>query len=327
MKIGIPRALLYYYYIPFWKTFFEALDMDVYISEETNKRILNQGVKESVAEICVPIKLYVGHVLDLLEKNVDYIFIPRMVSISDGEYFCPKFMGLTDLIRNSVVGIEEKMLTCHIKSETDDISDYRNYLPLMEQLGVTKGEIKQAAKKANEEWQAFRMYNKMGYTINESLEIIDNKQISSVKKKEKNKQMVKIGLLGYVYNIYDTFVSMDITEKFRDLGVEFVTFEMLEEEEILANIQDMDKRLFWTFSNKLLGAGKQMFSDNLDGIIHMTAFGCGPDSFLSKLFELESDRTGIPFMIVRIDEHTGENHLQTRIEAFVDMIKRKKLVV
>jgi len=70
-----------------------------------------------------------------------------------------------------------------------------------------------------------------------------------------------------------------------------------------------------------------LFSEGkVDGIIHITAFGCGPDSFLSRLMELESDATGIPFMIIRIDEHTGENHLLTRIEAFVDMIKRKKAI-
>ncbi len=56
----------------------------------------------------------------------------------------------------------------------------------------------------------------------------------------------------------------------------------------------------------------------------INSFGCGPDSFLGKLFEIESDDTKVPFMTIRVDEHTGENHLQTRIEAFVDMIRRKK---
>jgi len=53
MKIGIPNALLHSYYGPFWESLFEELDFEVIVSEETNKRIINYGVKESVPEICV----------------------------------------------------------------------------------------------------------------------------------------------------------------------------------------------------------------------------------------------------------------------------------
>lgn len=62
----------------------------------------------------------------------------------------------------------------------------------------------------------------------------------------------------------------------------------------------------------------------VDGLIHITAFGCGPDSVVGKEIEHDFADSGVPFMTLRIDEHTGESHLQTRIEAFTDMIKRKK---
>lgn len=325
MKIGIPRSLLYYYYVPFLKPFFEELGMEVVISEETNKHMMNQGVKESVAELCVPIKVFVGHSYDLLEKDVDYIFVPRFESIKEGEYFCPKFMGLPDMMEHGVKGMEEKVLTCEIISENDNISDYRLYLSLKEKLGVTEEQIKNAANKANDEWLAFRMYCKMGHTITESIELLENKNIT---KRIRTKNAIKIGLVGYVYNVYDPFISMDITKKLDELGVEFVTFEMEDENEIMDYIKDMEKNLFWTFSNKLLGFGYKLFRNReVDGVIHLTAFGCGPDSFLSKLLEYESEDTGIPFMMIRVDEHTGENHLQTRIEAFIDMLRRKKRIV
>jgi len=326
MKIGIPKALLYYYYIPFWQTFFAELNMEVVISDETNKSIINQGIKESVSEICVPIKIFVGHTLALLQKGIDYIFVPRMVSVSENEYFCPKFMGLPDMIKHSVAGMEEKMLTCHISSTNDDISDYRNYLSLAEPLGVTEEQIINAAKKAGEDWQVFRMYNKMGNTIPEALELTSNYQVN---KRMINNQpaAIKIGLLGYVYNVYDNFVNMDVINKLRELQVDFITFDMLDEAELTNQLKNMDKKLFWTFSNKLLGAGYRFLSnDEVDGVIHITAFGCGPDAFLSRLLEFKSDETGIPFMLIRVDEHTGENHLLTRIEAFIDMLKRKKAV-
>lgn len=326
MKVGIPRALLYYYYIPFWKKFFEELNVEVVISEETSKTVLNKGIKHSVAEICVPIKLFVGHLVTLAEKDIDYLFVPRMISISEGEYFCPKFLGLPDLVKHSIDNMETRMLTCHIKSKDDDISDYTNYLSLAEPLGVTEKQIKKAAKTAGSEWKAFRAYNKMGYTFHQSLELVNAQQKVNIKAND-IANSVQIGLLGYPYNIYDNFINMDLFEKIDELNVDFITFDMLDEVELTKQLEHMDKKLFWTFSNKLLGAGYKLFSEGkVDGIIHITAFGCGPDSFLSRLMELESDATGIPFMIIRIDEHTGENHLLTRIEAFVDMIKRKKAI-
>ena len=324
LKIGIPRSLLYYYYAPFWKPFFEELGAEVVLSDETNKGLLNRGVRESVSEICVPIKIFIGHCLNLVQKDVDYIFIPRMVSITEGEYFCPKFMGLPDMMRHGVKGVEEKILTLQIQSKDDDISNEQLYLPLAARLGVTEEQIREAAAKAKEEWLAFRMYNKMGHTIPEAMNLVEN--ILLQKNNHKSPAPIKIGLLGYVYNIYDSFVSMDVIDKLRDLNVDFVTFDMMEEEDLQAH-QELRKPLFWTFTNKLLGAGNKLFSEGeVDGIIHITAFGCGPDSMLGKLFEIRSNETGIPFMMIRVDEHTGENHLQTRIEAFVDMLKRKNVV-
>ncbi|WP_427338245.1 acyl-CoA dehydratase activase-related protein [Caloranaerobacter sp. DY30410] len=323
MKIGIPKALLYYYYGPFWETFFEELGMEVVVSEDTNKKLINEGIKASVPEICVPIKIFIGHCIDLTKKDVDYIFVPRMVSIYKGEVFCPKFMGLPDMLIHGVEGMEGKILTCHIKSKSDDISDYKNYINIAEKLKISQDKLKKACEIASEKWYRFREYNKKGYHILEAIDMVNNNiKLESMKKSDSD---VKLGILGYVYNMYDGFVNMNIIDKLKDLNVDFITFDMIDESELRKYIDDMDKVLFWTFSNKLLGAGYKFFRENeVDGIIHITAFGCGPDSFLGKLFEIESDDTKIPFMTIRVDEHTGENHLQTRIEAFVDMIRRKK---
>ena len=78
MKVGIPRTLSYYTYYPMWKTFLEKLGVEVIISDPTSKQILDDGMREAVAD-AVPIKLYHGHVINLINK-VDYIFGPRMVS-------------------------------------------------------------------------------------------------------------------------------------------------------------------------------------------------------------------------------------------------------
>jgi predicted nucleotide-binding protein (sugar kinase/HSP70/actin superfamily) len=82
VKVGIPRALLYYYYYPLWKTFFEGLGAQVILSSPSTKGILTDGLRFAVDEICLPVKLAFGHVLDLIGK-VDYIFFISLTTAPD----------------------------------------------------------------------------------------------------------------------------------------------------------------------------------------------------------------------------------------------------
>lgn len=133
-----------------------------------------------------------------------------------------------------------------------------------------------------------------------------------------------IGLLGYVYNVYDPFISMNIIQKLRELKVNVITFDMLDLRDLHKYRDECTRPIFWTFPDKLYQAASVMIKDlDVQGIIHITAFGCGPDSVVGKEIEHDFADSGVPFMTLRIDEHTGESHLQTRIEAFTDMIKRK----
>ncbi|MCQ1528800.1 acyl-CoA dehydratase activase-related protein [Lutispora saccharofermentans] len=323
MKIGIPRALLYYYYHPLWKTFFEKLGFEVVTSGKTTKELIDRGIKASVPEICVPIKIFNGHVLELLDAGVDYLFVPRMMNIRKGEFFCPKFMGLPDMVRYSLPGAQDRILFPKIASSSDDISDVHIYSEMGEALGVSHKQIKDALLDGQKSWEEFRRISQKGYTALEALDYVETGKKSD---KPMEAYKVTIGLMGYVYDVYDEFVSMGIVDRLREMNVRVITFEMMDEELLDKELTDMKKRLFWTFSNKLLASGYRFLKDDdIDGIIHVTAFGCGPDSLIGKLMELDSSEYGKPFMTIRVDEHTGENHLQTRIEAFIDMIYRKKL--
>ncbi|AOT70250.1 acyl-CoA dehydratase activase-related protein [Geosporobacter ferrireducens] len=322
MKVGIPRALLYYYYYPFWKTFFDALSVETVVSRPTSKVIVNKGIEVSVPEICVPIKVFAGHVASIVDQ-VDYIFIPRMVSISKNEFFCPKFMGLPDMVKYTVPGAADKILSPKIQSDNDSISNPKYYAEVKRVLGISSWELQRALAKAEKAWQKFRQLSKDGYVLSDALKIFEGEPLKQEISKN-NEDVVTIGLMGYVYDIYDEFVSMNVIEKLKESGVKIITFEMLEEKQLLKSLQFMKKQLFWTFSNKLLGAGYHFYHDpEVDGVIQVTAFGCGPDSMIGKMMELDSGAYDKPFMTVRVDEHTGESHLQTRVEAFVDMIRRK----
>lgn len=328
MRIGIPQALLYHYYEPFWKTYFQELGCQVVVSPPTNKEIMDVGIKASVPEICVPIKVYLGHVLTLRDMGVDFIHIPRFVSIEKGQFFCPKFMGLPDMIRHSFPGIEPMMLIPTIDRSTDDLAvSVKQYRVMEEKLGVSRRENKRALEKATGVWQAFRRFNLAGIDLKAAarMAMLPEANMEWNPPAEDGHAGLTLGVLGYVYNLYDSMISMDLIDRLRGMGVQVKTFEMIESDKLKEQLKGMQKTTFWTFSDKLFAAGYYFYREpSVDGLIHVTAFGCGPDSMLGKLLELDSPKYNKPFMTVRIDEHSGENHLQTRIEAFVDMLRRKK---
>ncbi|MFN2340021.1 MAG: acyl-CoA dehydratase activase-related protein [Halanaerobium sp.] len=343
-KIGIPRALLYYYYFPFWLKLFSELDIEPVISDNTSRDLLDQGVKKSVSEICVPIKVMVGHVLNLDQKEVEYIFLPRFRSLRKDVVLCPKFLGLPDLIRHSLPGLEAQVIADHIESKSDDIGQYSNHQRLAEALAIPKREMKKALKKASHFWQRYRELLLAGYLIDdfaeiEELELLE-KRINEFEKSAAlpqsrkpdtkieapgREEVVDIAVIGYVYNIYDQYINMDIINKLQEMGVRVHTFSMVEEEIIDQEVSSLRKTMFWEFTNKLYGAAEHYFkNEKIDGVIHLTAFGCGPDSMLGQILEVDAKEYENAFMTLRIDEQTGESHILTRIEAFIDLLRLKK---
>ncbi|MCD7780222.1 MAG: acyl-CoA dehydratase activase-related protein [Candidatus Gastranaerophilales bacterium] len=322
MKIGLPSGLLNEYYKSFWKHYFEYLGIEVVFSQETNKTILDEGVRRNVAEICAPIKIYTGHVVELMRQGVDYVYVPRFVSIEEREAFCPKFMALPNMIETMVPELKGKIVTHNIVAKSDDIATEENFLEVGRKFCKNDEQIREAISFARNKWIEFRgLCVEEKYNCDQANTAVIKNRLSKLKN-----YPVKIGVIGYVYNVYDSLISMNIIKKLNELGVGAVTFEMLDESQIKKQAHHLERQLFWSFSNKITASAYHFFEDKeISGVIHVTAFGCGPDSFLGKILELDTNKYDKPFMTIRVDEHTGENHLQTRIEAFVDMILQKQM--
>ena len=320
MKIGIPRALLYYYYYPMWKTFFTELGCDVVVSDETNKKIISEGARVTETEMCVPIKIFNGHVAQLLDKGVDFVFVPQMHTVKN-EYYCPKFIGIIEVVKYSFENSIDKLLFLNYRTKNDNLDNLSVYMPLCDVLGVKKSQLKSALKKAVAVQKKFRELCTKGYTVLEAYDILF--EGATIIPHTGGK--LRIALLGYVNNVYDSYVSMNTINRLREMDVEVVTFDMLPDDATKKD-KNVLKEPFWIFARKIYNASKYLIKQgNIDGIIHLTAFGCGPDSIIGRLMEGDCEDANIPFLTLRVDEHTGDNHTQTRLEAYIDMLKMKKM--
>ena len=332
-KVGIPRALFYYQYYPLWKSFLEELGAEIIVSDFTTKDILDAGVKSCVDEACLPVKLFHGHVLNLKDK-VDYLFIPRFTSISKNEYICPKFGGLPDMVRHTL-----KDLPQIIDVEVNLRKHKGNSLKVALEVGSyfcdRKAQIKDAYAKAVRQYRNFRKYAKTNILTSDLFEnwltktsksLSDSKKYSrsrseSYEQEPSNK--LNIAVLGHVYNLYDDFINMDMVFKLMSKNVNVITIDMMDNREISEKTQVLNKRMFWNFGRKAYGSAMQLVdTKSIDGVIYIMSFGCGVDSFVSDLIERSIRKGGdIPYIVLTIDEHSGEAGMDTRLEAFIDMIR------
>lgn len=132
---------------------------------------------------------------------------------------------------------------------------------------------------------------------------------------------IKVALAGHPYNLYDTFINMNIKKKLNNLGVGVITEECLNEEDTAQEVRSLYKKPFWTFARKTYGfAAALAATRQVQGVVYISSFACGIDSVI---IELLKDRIGdFPMLVLKIDEHTGEAGVDTRVEAFADMLER-----
>lgn len=317
-KVGIPRGLFYYKYFPLWKTFFEELGAEITVSDATNKRILDAGVKACVDEACLPVKLFHGHVLNLVGR-VDCLFIPRFTSISKNEYVCPQFGGLPDTVRHTL-----KQLPPVIDTEVNLRKSSANSWKAALETGKWFTSDKQLIKAAYE--KAIYEYRKYRDTVRQGEIPFAAPGRYSADENAVGEKLLTIAVIGHAYNIYDTHINMNMIQKLQKSGIKVITPDMVEEDAINLYTSMLHKPMFWNFGRKALGSVFHLAdTGKIDGIIYVMSFGCGIDSFVSDLMERRLRRQAdLPFILLTLDEHSGEAGLNTRLEAFIDMIEWRK---
>jgi predicted nucleotide-binding protein (sugar kinase/HSP70/actin superfamily) len=262
--------------------------------------------------------------MDIKDK-VDYLFIPRVVCLNRKTVYCPKFLGLPDMIRYSIENIPP-IIDVRMDTRRGCFAIVKAYLDIGRSLGASKGLVLRAYFKAVGILCRYNRLLRKGWSPADAMGFLEN-QIDGTDFEGSAKPGLKFAVLGYPYAIYDSFISANLINKLRKYGVKVITAENIHP--VLLALQkncSLPKRLFWTFSDRALKAAYFLFNQNkIDGVLHLTAFGCGPDSLLNKLIEMEAKKhRDIPFMTLMIDEQTGEAGMTTRLEAFVDMVRRRK---
>jgi predicted nucleotide-binding protein (sugar kinase/HSP70/actin superfamily) len=320
LRVGIPRALSYYEYFPAWKAFFEALGAETVVSPPTNKAIFTAGNPRAVAETCLPVKLFFGHVISLADK-CDYMFIPAMRSLGRKAYYCSKFIGLPDMTR-ALVPECPPILDPEIDLNKGRRSLYRAIYNLGRHFSSDKSKIKKAVEQAEKAHLVYRKeMSDRGITPIQALGEMHRGEDKSYLSPN-----LSVAVIGHQYVIYDDYINHRLISRLQAMGVKVFTPEMAEPEALDIAMTRLGSAPHWSFEADIIGAGAYYLEAKVDGIISVAVFGCGPDSMMIDMVRHRASEFKIPFLQLSLDEHTSEGGLVTRLEAFLDMVKRKRRV-
>lgn len=296
MKIGLPKALLYYYYAPLWKAFFNALKVPYIESNDTTSKTVNLGKEKSIDESCLALKIYLGHIMELKDK-CDIILVPRIYSLRKDEQVCTNFNCLYDLVRNTFKDIKILNYNIDVKHHHKEKTAF---LKMGKDLGFSLIEASNAYNIAKKEER--------------------EKQLKEEKKAKEilKKDSTKILLLGHPYILKDNLIGKNIINYLEKNNIDLIYSYQIPKDLIDFNCKKISSKIHFTM-NKDLIAAFNYFKDKVNGTIILSAFPCGPDSLSNEM--IIRKRKKHPTLLLTFEDLTNDTAVITRLESFLDMLK------
>ena len=298
ITIGIPKALLYYKYSELWTSFFEELGCEIIVSPNTSKKILEDGIKFSLDESCMAMKIYMGHVYYLIDK-CDYILVPRLKCIKKHEKLCTNFSALYDLVNNI---FDKKLINYNV-----DVEHKKDELYAFVTMGLSLG-------------FSYRKIVSAYHIAKEKEKMLKEREISKQKSIIASSNKIKILLAGHPYNLHDEFIGKQIENVLEKNDIEIIYSDKYDTKYLEQEVKKISPKNYWTYNKEIIGAISH-YQELVDGIILITSFPCGPDSLSNEMI---LRNVKIPITNLIIDEANSDTGLLTRIESFIDILEERR---
>jgi len=306
-KIGIPRSMYYYDQFPFWYTYLNELGFEVLLSDETNRQIINVGIESRVAEPCFPVTVAHGHVLNLIDRGVDYIFLPNLIDAETNftetnSYYCPWGQTLCFVLKTTprFIPYKEKILAPSIRFRQGKKEVNNQFYEVFKKFGINRQKNDRAIDSAYEAWKEF--HSKLKQAGEEAVHMILDENEAAIL------------LLGRPYNMYDKIVNLNVPDKLRRYyGINVIPMDFLNFDSI--DISDINANMYWNYGRKILQAARWSSQYPNFHMIYITNFKCGPDSYIKHYVRESAQKS---YLTIQFDEHGNDAGIITRCEAYLD---------
>lgn len=309
-KIGINRSFLVNTYYPLYSTFFTELGFEPVVPDSCSR----EGIDRKNAAFCYPVELSHGFFYSLLEMEhpPEYIFLPhfKALPVSDGNsssQVCPFIQGetfyLNATFRQKINQLKAKgtKVICPLLDLTKGLDTARK--PLVNtavQMGLKRKTASAAIEVAlKRQTQCLAEMKRIGEKTLKELEMDPDK--------------TAVVIFARPYNGFVEESHMGIPHKLASRGILVIPFDFL-----LFDNERSKRHMYWGMGQRILQASRivkrhpQLFGT------FITNFSCGPDSFIIGYFRDIMGRK--PSLTLELDSHTADAGLETRIEAFLDIV-------
>lgn len=342
-------------YIAF-DAFISAFGWESVIPDFPNKKTIMLGSKYSPEFICFPFKVNVGDFINALEKGAKTLAMINGVGPCRFNYYGEqqerilKSLGYDfDMIMFNQISLSKVFTRLkEIFGEKEFWARIRSAIRAL----VSKSKSVYIIEKLAAETRCYeRVKGETTRVMNRCLKLVkDSKTLEEMKKARKmiyenfsqidvdtSKNPIKIAIVGEIYMVLEKNVNFNIEERLGEMGVYmFRPLSLYEWLKYLVRLDFKDKKIRAMAKPylKYPTAGKDQHSigyaikcaqDGFDGIIHIYPFTCMPQLIARSAFESVARDYDIPILNLPIDEHSGEAGFLTRIEAFVDLLERRRM--
>jgi predicted nucleotide-binding protein (sugar kinase/HSP70/actin superfamily) len=324
----------------------QKLGLEVIPPEKTGARTIEKGAKIAPEMYCFPLKVNLGNFLEAIEKGADTIVMPtalggscrlRYYAFVEDKVLKENGKNVNFIIFDQSLDIFSKLkklskasfseminATIFILKVLSIIEKFEKKAQYLRPREIEKGETDRVLISA---FKKLREINKFSELLKFEKEVL--KELNQIN--IKRKKVPKVGIVGEIYTVTDNAINFEIEKKLGNLGI-----EIYREMSLLYHLK---KKIFFKdffiqrkikpyLGSTVGGHGRDAIYEMLkyvkegfDGVIQLLPFACMPESTVRPILEKIHQETGIPFLSLSLDEQVAEAGIDTRIEAFVDVVK------
>ena len=313
--VGVPFALMIHKFFPMTNAFFTSLGFNVVLTDPTSEETIRLAQQTAQGETCYPVKLIYGHMQQLIDQKVDYIFLPTIHTMKHEKsrvkhnYGCVYMQTAAASIAKAL-DIESKGIT--LLSPVFDL-DFGQEAMASAMLGLSKilGIPKPFCAKA-------LLSGAMAVRRHTAAVEKQGKALLATLRPD-DKVLV---LITRNYGVSDPILNMGIPELLLERGYKVITLSHLPGHAL--DISDEYNNLYYPFGQHILSGAKLIAHHPNLYAVYLTNHGCGPDTMLSHLFKQEMGDK--PYLQIEVDEHFSNVGVITRIEAFLNSLQHRPAV-
>ncbi|MCE5190291.1 MAG: hypothetical protein LLG08_00680 [Actinomycetia bacterium] len=340
------------YWIAF-ETLVELLGAQAVVPPRMTRHTLEAGAHVSPEFVCVPFKYNMGNFLEALEGGIDVIVQAgggcRFGYYGEVQEAILRDMGYDFDLVNLVETTNLPMLVRELRRiqpgasypravkafliayrQAQAIEAVEDFVRKNVGFAVDRGAIDRVTARFLRELRGARTLRAVRDLRSTTLAALGAIPLA------KPENPLRVGVVGELYVLMEPFANHNIERRLAESGVEvhrFVTLTSLIEHGLAGR----------TFVRKTIAAAGpwlefhlgadatesvaktwELMNEGFDGMVHVKPFGCMPEVSAMSVLQRISREYTFPIMFMSYDAQTAEAGVDTRVEAFCDMLQMRR---